>query len=122
MGIGIRTLLARLGPLRAPPEPLALRLMQRAPNNWDARSTELLQLDGNRINVLDEQRVIRIRGILQRCLDVKVRGCGIKPAPPGLRSRIIEPDRRTPMPYKAHDAALFVMCDGVVDIDGAGAP
>jgi hypothetical protein len=56
-------LLARLWALSSPPEPTALRFMKGAEQDGNARGLEPLQLNSDRINILDQEGVIRIPGI-----------------------------------------------------------
>lgn len=113
-------LLCRLGALGAPPEPLALSLVQRPEQDRDAGRLELLQLHGDGVDVLDQEGVVGVRGVLQRGGEVEVRSGRVETGVPWLLSRVVQSDRRTPVPDEVDDAALGGEGDGLVDICAGG--
>ena len=113
-------LLGRLRALSPPPEPLALGLVQRPEQNRDASRLELLELHGDGVDVLDQEGVVGVRGILQRGGDVEVRRRGVEPRVPGLRGGVVQPDGGAPVPDEVDDAPLGGEGDGLVDVCAGG--
>lgn len=113
-------LLGRLGALGPPPEPLALGLVQRPEQDRDAGGLELLELRGDGVDVLDQQGVVGVRGVLQRGGDVEVRRRGVEARVPRLLGRVVQPDGRAPVPHEVDDATLGGEGDGLVDVCAGG--
>lgn len=113
----VRTLLARLWALRAPPEPRALRLVQRAPQHWHTRIRELLKLYGDGVDVFDEERVVCVGRVGKCSLDIEIRRSSVKSRPPSLLLGIIQPGRRTPMPDKRDNSALLAVGNSMININ-----
>lgn len=116
----IPQLLGWLGALGAPPEPFALSLMQRPEQNWDASRLELLELYGDGVNILDQESVVGVSGVLQRGGEVEVRRRGVETGVPWLLGRVVKSDRRTPVPDEVDDASLGSEGDGLVDVCAGG--
>lgn len=77
-------LLARLGSLSSPPEPSSLGLVKGTPEDGDVRVGETLELDGNCVNVANEELVVGIRGVRERLGDVELGVLSVEAAPPEI--------------------------------------
>lgn len=75
-------LLAWLGTLSSPPEPLAFGLVEWSPENWDTGILETLELDGNRIDIADEKLVVGVGGVGKSGLNVEGGVLSVESAPP----------------------------------------
>lgn len=113
-------LLAWLGALGSPPEPRSLCFVQWSPEHRYTCRLELLELHSDGVNVLDEERVVGIRRVLQCSLDVEVGSSRVEAAPPPLLWGVVETNRRAPMPHKGHNTALLRKGERFVDISGGG--
>lgn len=92
--------------------------MQRAEEDGHAGVLEFLELYGDGVDVLDQERVVRVFSILQRARDVEVCRRGVEARVPGLRRIVVQTGWCAPVPYKSYDAALLVKRDGFVDVGG----
>ena len=104
-------LLGRLGALRAPPEPAALGLVQRAEEDGHAGVAQPLELLGDGVDVAHQQRVVGVGRRAQRRLHVEVGRPRVEAAPPRVLVRVVQPRRRVPVPQHRHDAAPLVVRD-----------
>lgn len=110
--------LCRFRTLSTPPKPFPFSFVQRAKQHRHFRRLELLQLNGDGVDVLDEKRVVCIRGISKRIRDVEVCGSGIEARPPSLSFVVIKADGASPVPDKRNDSALGGEVNGFVYIRG----
>lgn len=114
-------LLARLGALGAPPEPLALGLVQRAEQHGHAGGLQALELDGDGVNVADQQRVVGVGGVGQRGRHIEVGRVRVEATPPLMRVRVVQARRGVPVPQNGNDAAAGGVGDGLLDRGADGA-
>ena len=115
-------LLRGRGALCAPPEPAALCLVQGAEDDGHACGLQLLELDGDGVDVAHEEGVVCVGGVPQRGRDVEVGGVRVEAAVPGVFGRVVQADRRAPVPVESHDAALLREGEGLVDVGRRRAP
>lgn len=93
--------------------------MQRPEQDGDTGGLELLQLNGNGVDVVDEESVVCVGGVLERGGDVEVRRGGVETRVPRLSGSVVETGWGSPMPYESDDATLGGECNCLVDV-GAG--
>lgn len=114
--------LARLRPLGSPPEPRTLGLVQRPPEHRHTCVLQLLEMHGDGVDVLHQQRVVRVRRVRQRSLDVEVCSRSVETAPPPLLRRVVQTHGRTPMPHKRHDTTFGREIERLVHVGRRCAP
>lgn len=111
----IPELLGVFGALGTPPEPPALGLVEGPEEDGHAGVLEALELDGDGVNVADQEGVIGVCRVGQGRGDVEVGGVGVEAAVPGPLGRVVQADGGVPVPAKGDDAALFVKSNGLLD-------
>lgn len=112
----IPQLLDGLGALGSPPEPATFGLVQGPPQDGHTGILQLLQLHGDGVDVLDEERVVRVRGVGKSRLDVEVRRLGVEAAVPWLLGCVVQTHGSTPVPRESDDTATLGKGDRLVDI------
>lgn len=109
-------LLACFGALGTPPEPGAFGFVQWAPEDGDAGVLEFLELHGDGVNIVHEEGVVGIGGVLEGGREVEICGCCVEAAPPALGFVVVEADGGTPVPDEGYDAAFLGEGECVVDV------
>ena len=114
-------LLAGIRPLRSPPEPLPLRLVQRPPEHSDAGILQPQQLGSNGVEITDDEGVVCVGVVGKGVGNVEVCRISVEALVPGLLGGVVETRWGIPVPHYGRDAALCLsVLEDVFDGGGGG--
>lgn len=114
-------LLASSWTLSTPPEPLSFSLVKWSPKNWNTGRLELLELNGDSINIVNQESIVGVGGIGKSGGDVKVGGGSVETRPPSLLGSIVKTNWSTPMPTESDNTSTSSVGNGLVDISAGSA-